>query len=43
MAIAWVHHQGSELFTMFSEVITVDCTSETNNESRVNLKLGGPP
>ena len=31
MAIAWVHPQERELFTMFLKVITIKCTADTNN------------
>ena len=41
MAIAWVHPQDRELLIMFPEVITIDCTADTNNESRPLLTMGG--
>ena len=41
MAIAWVHPQECELFSIFPKVITVDYTSGTNNESRPLLTMGG--
>ena len=41
MALAWVLPKERDMFTLFPEVITVDCTADTNNESRPLLTMGG--
>ena len=41
MSLAWVLPKERDMFTLFPEVITVDCTADTNNESRPLLTMGG--
>ena len=41
MGFAWVLPCERLLFEMFPEVLTVDCTSDTNNESRPLLTMNG--
>ena len=41
MALAWVLPLERDMFTLFPEVITVDCTTDTNTESRPLLTMGG--
>ena len=41
MSTAWVLPRERELFLMFPEVITVDCTADTNNEARPLLTMAG--
>ena len=41
MGAAWVLRCECRLFEMFPEVLTVDCTSDTNNESRPLLTMNG--
>ena len=41
MGFAWVLPCERRLFEMFPEVLTVDCTSDTNNESRPLLTMNG--
>ena len=41
MAIAWVQPLEKQLFMLYPEVITVDCTADINNESRPLLTMAG--
>ena len=39
--INWVLPREHDLFTLFLEVITSDCTEDTNNDYRTLLTMGG--
>ena len=41
MALAWVQLLDRDMFTLFPDVITVDCTADTKNESRPLLQWDG--
>ena len=41
MPITWVLPRERELFILFPEVITVDCTADTNNEAGPLLIMAG--